>query len=133
MRVNLEGLIFGELTVIGPGGIKRMLTGNRTERLWRCRCSCNREVDVRSSTLRRGQKTVCGWYLHYSKTAYGLGLPRPAGRKGPGRPRSPERERALKLLMAGWSRQAVVASGIQDWFVAGALKDLKAGRKPAEE
>lgn len=49
-RKDLTGLRFGKLTVEGRSGNKAK-DGNP---LWRCRCDCGREVDVRQSNLQSG-------------------------------------------------------------------------------
>lgn len=52
---DLTGCVFGRLTVLEP-------TEKRVSRevVWRCRCSCGKEVDVRSSSLTGGHTTSCG-------------------------------------------------------------------------
>mgnify|MGYP006974720909 CR=1 FL=1 len=35
MKINLEGMKFNRLTVIGPAG-----TDGRQHRLWECKCDC---------------------------------------------------------------------------------------------
>ena len=55
-RKDLTGLRFGKLTVEGRSGNKAK-DGNP---LWRCRCDCGREVDVRQSNLQSGWTKSCG-------------------------------------------------------------------------
>lgn len=51
---DLTGLTFGRLTVLGPAG------NSCGKAVWRCRCSCGREVAVRGDHLRSGHTTSCG-------------------------------------------------------------------------
>ncbi|WP_251151277.1 helicase associated domain-containing protein [Cellulosimicrobium sp. Marseille-Q4280] len=60
--VDETGNIHGELTVLGRAAQR----GDRTEALWRCRCTCGEEVVVIGSSLRRGATRSCG---HLRKTA----------------------------------------------------------------
>lgn len=53
-KINLEGEVFGRLTVLYRNGSK-----NRNA-VWHCRCDCGNEVDVRSDALRNGQTNSCG-------------------------------------------------------------------------
>lgn len=53
-KINLEGKVFGRLTVLYRNGSK-----NRNA-VWHCRCDCGNEVDVRSDSLRNGRTNSCG-------------------------------------------------------------------------
>lgn len=52
--IDVRGKTFGRLTALFESG------RSRREILWRCRCSCGTEVDVRSYSLRRGLTVSCG-------------------------------------------------------------------------
>lgn len=56
--VDITGEVFGELKVIGlaerPKNIKN------TSAYWLCKCSCGKEVIVKSKIIRSGVKTSCG-------------------------------------------------------------------------
>jgi len=54
---NLQGKIFGRLTVIGRGNPSSV---NETHKFWACRCSCGSQITVRSSKLVSGHTTSCG-------------------------------------------------------------------------
>lgn len=53
-RENLTGLVFGQLTVIGPAEN----VGGRTT--WLCQCSCGKQSVVRASHLKSGNTKSCG-------------------------------------------------------------------------
>ena len=55
MKINLEGMKFNRLTVIGPAG-----TDGRQHRLWECRCDCGGTTFATTSDLRHGHKKSCG-------------------------------------------------------------------------
>jgi hypothetical protein len=47
--------VFGRWTVLAPAGV----TANKAS-LWRCRCQCGREADVRIDHLTTGSSLSCG-------------------------------------------------------------------------
>ena len=51
---NLIGVKFGRLTAISPKRTRTGLYG------WKCKCSCGKEVVVRTSDLTNGHSTSCG-------------------------------------------------------------------------
>ena len=51
---DIIGFQFGELTVLEFLGVKNRL------RLYKCRCSCGKEIEAFGTYLRRGRKTSCG-------------------------------------------------------------------------
>ncbi len=53
LRVNLTGRTFGRLQVIEHAGVQK-------ESMWRCRCTCGREVVLLHSKLTSGNTTSCG-------------------------------------------------------------------------
>lgn len=53
--IDLTGQRFGKLTAIRCIGINK----NR-QSVWRCKCDCGSEIDVRSSSLRNGDTSSCG-------------------------------------------------------------------------
>ncbi len=53
---KLDGKIFGDLTVLGLGEANDKRTGT----IWRCRCTCGKEVAVLATLLVNGKKTHCG-------------------------------------------------------------------------
>ena len=53
-KLDLTGLRYGHLTVLGPAEN----IGNRTA--WLCRCDCGRDTVVSTRDLRRGRQTSCG-------------------------------------------------------------------------
>lgn len=55
MKINLEGMKFNRLTVIGPAG-----TDGRQHRLWECKCDCGGTTFATTSDLRHGHKKSCG-------------------------------------------------------------------------
>ena len=55
MKINLEGMKFNRLTVIGPAG-----TDGRQHRLWECKCDCGRTTVVSSVDLVTGNTKSCG-------------------------------------------------------------------------
>jgi hypothetical protein len=52
--LDLTGQRFGELTVINRTGTKNGYA------VWRCQCSCDAEVEVRSNDLKKGKQQSCG-------------------------------------------------------------------------
>ena len=69
--IDLTGSRFGRLTVIGRGEPK----AGCTNAVWRCKCDCGNEVDVRSTVLRKGESKSCGClksdYWREQKTTHG--------------------------------------------------------------
>jgi hypothetical protein len=55
MKINLEGMKFNRLTVIGPAG-----TDGRQDRLWEWKCDCGGTTFATTSDLRHGHKKSCG-------------------------------------------------------------------------
>lgn len=55
-RANLTGQIFGHLTVVR---FDKPLPSGHTA-LWRCRCSCGKEVSIRANNLVSGNSESCG-------------------------------------------------------------------------
>ena len=51
---NLEGQRFGELVVLSYAGKKD------GAKLWKCRCDCGKEVEIRQSNLLSGHTQTCG-------------------------------------------------------------------------
>lgn len=56
--VDLSKKRYGILTVSGFARRLRAETG--TILVWRCRCDCGREIEVRGSNLQRGNTKSCG-------------------------------------------------------------------------
>jgi hypothetical protein len=56
--IRMEGMVFGELTVIRKAGTLRKYAA------WLCRCSCGAEIVVRGDKLRRGDRKVCDYAKH---------------------------------------------------------------------
>ena len=71
VRPDMLGRCFGKLTVVGYAETRR--EGARTHRaIWRCRCDCGNEKDVRGSYLRSraalGKAVSCGKCVeHWTK------------------------------------------------------------------
>lgn len=55
---DLTGLTFGRLTVTGRAENYTSKTGQ--EAVWRCRCKCGQEIEVRAGRLRSGHTKSCG-------------------------------------------------------------------------
>lgn len=55
-KIDLIGRTFGRLTVLTVSDLRR--ADNRL--MWRCRCSCGAEIDVRGDSLRNGNTQSCG-------------------------------------------------------------------------
>ena len=53
-KKNLAGNVFGKLTAIKDIG------SENNNRIWRCRCECGNEIDVRANDLLRGHILSCG-------------------------------------------------------------------------
>ncbi len=58
---DISGDVFGELLVLSFTG-----KDNKGKLLWKCRCSCGTELEVRGSNLKSGNTRSCGCL--YSKT-----------------------------------------------------------------
>jgi hypothetical protein len=61
-RIDLTGEVFGELTVLGVGEIKKKVRKDNsiaTTLLWEVQCSCGRKKNVQGGNLRRGTCTKC--------------------------------------------------------------------------
>lgn len=56
---DLTGQIFGRLTVLGHGGWYVQPNGTKGS-LWRCACSCGREMTARVGKLNNGHTRSCG-------------------------------------------------------------------------
>ena len=52
---NLAGQTFGELTALFSDTVAK-----DGQRIWHCRCSCGKEIDVRAGALRSGKTKSCG-------------------------------------------------------------------------
>lgn len=57
-RANLVGAVFGALTVVAFEGT----AGGHT--VWRCRCTCGNESNVRNGNLQSGGVRSCGCLVH---------------------------------------------------------------------
>lgn len=55
-HIPMMGLVFSCLTVIGDAGN----VPGQTAKLWRCRCSCGKELNVNGGSLRQGKTRSCG-------------------------------------------------------------------------
>lgn len=58
---DLTNMKFGELTVICRAEDKIMANGRRRT-VWKCKCSCGKEVSVCADALTRGTQVSCGCY-----------------------------------------------------------------------
>ena len=65
-RHDLEGQVFGELTVMGVAQNQRKNGGV----WWTCRCSCGETYDVPATLLVTGRRTHCSGETHRKKYAY---------------------------------------------------------------
>jgi len=54
-RKDLAGLVFGRLTVVRFAGV-----GKRYRQIWRCRCSCGKELDLWAGNLQSRNTSSCG-------------------------------------------------------------------------
>lgn len=54
-KLDLTGQVFGELTVISPAAAR-----NDKYTRWKCKCSCGKEVEVRTDYLTSKHTTSCG-------------------------------------------------------------------------
>lgn len=57
-RANLVGAVFGALTIVAFEGT----AGGHT--VWRCRCTCGNETNVRNGNLQSGSVRSCGCLVH---------------------------------------------------------------------
>lgn len=64
-REDLTGRIFGRLTVIERCDYSMCGT------IWRCRCACGNEAEVKATRLRAGTTKSCGC-LKYKKSKGGI-------------------------------------------------------------
>lgn len=58
---DIAGQTFGRLTALEICG------RYRREMVWRCRCECGKEVQVKLSNLRTGNTTSCGCWQKESR------------------------------------------------------------------
>lgn len=58
-RIDLEGRVFGNLTVLGPGELKTFTSGAKAL-YWKCRCTCGIVTEVSGHSLRAGTSKSCG-------------------------------------------------------------------------
>lgn len=67
--IDIEGMVFGRLTVMGFVG-----RSSNNNSLWECRCSCGKVIITRSDSLRRNDNNTlsCGCYHREIKTKHGL-------------------------------------------------------------
>lgn len=67
--IDLNGQVFGQLTVLKLAGTKRRFAD------WLCLCVCGREIIVRSDALKKGQHSCgCVFRLESSKRLYRHGF-----------------------------------------------------------
>lgn len=59
-KVDLNGMVFGRLTVLSFAGHLIEGTKQRKRRLWCCQCECGKTVNVPTSNLTSGNSTSCG-------------------------------------------------------------------------
>ena len=55
--IDLDGQIFGKLTVIRR--VRRVKHGRNNVSVWLCRCLCGNELEVTQTDLRKGLKPSC--------------------------------------------------------------------------
>lgn len=60
--IDLTGMRFGKLTVIGRNGTHITPCGSKKV-IWKCLCDCGNYKDVAASSLRNGLTTSCGCYI----------------------------------------------------------------------
>jgi len=58
--IDLKGQNFGKLIVLGEDEPYICLSTGRSERKWKCVCSCGEYVSVKQSSLRSGKTRSCG-------------------------------------------------------------------------
>jgi len=57
--IDETGNRYGHLLVLCRGNPKRTSSGNSVV-MWRCRCDCGKEIEVKGTNLRSGHSTSCG-------------------------------------------------------------------------
>ncbi len=62
--IDETGNRYGHLLVLCRGNPKRTSSGNSVV-MWKCRCDCGKEIEVRGTNLRSGHSTSCG--CHHDK------------------------------------------------------------------
>lgn len=71
--IQMDGQVFGFLTVVRRAGSDRFRGGKKRYATWVCRCTCGQEVVVRGQHLRRGLRKACARNGHFFKdSARGL-------------------------------------------------------------
>lgn len=69
--IDLTGQRFGRLVVVG----RAQKRGTQTNARWLCQCDCGNYIDVRGTTLKRGESRSCGClrsdYLREQMTTHG--------------------------------------------------------------
>jgi hypothetical protein len=60
--VDLTGIVFGRLTVLGLSGWDKWGNGSRQPRWW-CKCTCGTVKQVPGVSLKVGRSTSCGCYI----------------------------------------------------------------------
>jgi hypothetical protein len=89
--IDLEGQVFGRLTVVGPAEKRGRY------RRWRCKCSCGNRCVVPTNYLRRGSTKSCGCLLRDGE----LGRARAAKRwSRHGTQLTPRQQRLLAFLQS---------------------------------
>jgi hypothetical protein len=58
--VDLTGMVFGRLTVLGLDRREKATRGTRI--YWKCLCSCGKEITTRGENLKNGSTKSCGCY-----------------------------------------------------------------------
>ena len=69
-RLDLTGKRFGTLTALGVSGV--LNPGRKSVVVWRCRCDCGKEIDVRRGNLQK--QNSCGCVALANKTKHGHAL-----------------------------------------------------------
>ena len=60
IKRDLTGMVFGDLSVIGPAPSRRDPNG-RARTFWQCKCSCGQDVVAQTTALTAGNTTHCRW------------------------------------------------------------------------
>src|SRR6266849_9795573 len=63
-ELNPTGWIYGEWTVVGPGEEYDHAPDRKRDSIWKCRCTCGTERDMRKSELRKFRSLSCGCRPH---------------------------------------------------------------------
>lgn len=63
-KIDLVGMIFGRLTVIGPHESKNGRT------MWECQCECGNTIVARSENLKSGNTKSCGCLVSDTSSAW---------------------------------------------------------------